>query len=645
MGRISVKKTVILAIESTHIQRLSAMNYDIGNCLSLLFLQKYAYADELIREKYRIMIAGPISTESQDETDFLELIKKEKPDIIGFSCFLWNIEPTLDLCSKVKQIAPDVSVVLGGPEMNDPHRILKSYPHADFVITGEGEIPFNNFLLEFASDNPAFERVTALSFRKGKKLVINTKPEIIESLECIPDIFDEDLVKRIKEEIYYTTSRGCYGKCKYCAAANRKIRFFPIERIERELKIILSADSISMIMFQDSLLNFNKSKFIQLLNLLILHNKRRIPCSGFVRADLIDDEIMELMRRACLVHIIIGFETTSEDILLKAGRAKINRDTVKSFLKFEKDPEFHAAYTAMYIIPGDSYQGFKKTINDCLKSGMRNILASRVLILPGTHYYSHKEEEGIVADALPPYFVHSCNTFSQQDLFKAERLVLNVRVLMQFIKEPDRIFLQKHNINFCDMAEEIHDFFPQWISLHERRSHFDTEVFCRNPEICDLIGAYINLKMKPGKAFNFFSNLLQIRKSQHKFTNNNPGLAVKKPAKVSPGKCVRTLEYHRLEFPHDYSFYISNPKRIPTARDHNNGFCYVAMHPTWRQGCVYQNDRMPETAQILTTCLHSEPGVTLKSIYIANKMRINLEFGEFLNIVQDLIDYGLMDYE
>ncbi len=642
MKKNATKKTIVLAIGRTGIKSNAATSFDVGNCLSLLFLQKYALSDEKIRDIYRIEVVGLVSTNEGENEEFLKIVEELKPDMLGFSCFLWNVESTMEMCGRIKKNLPDVKILLGGPEMNNPAAALECYEQADFVIVGEGEEPFRKLLLEFASDSPNYDSVPALSFRNRDREVVNAQPEILNDLDVIPVTFTPELMKKVHGEVYYTSSRGCRNRCKYCSAANQKVRFFPLERIEEEIKAILSTKSVSLLQFLDSTVNIDNERFVALLDIIARHNKHRIPCSGFVSMGNIDEKIMEMMRRACFVHVTTGIEATNDEILKKAGRPNIKKSTIQNYLAFERDPLFHVSYTAMYIIPGDTYEGFKKTLKNCVGSGMRNICPSRVLILPGTRYQINSYEEGLDYDRRPPYFLRSCRSFSRMDVMKAEQLAINIRIILNFVHESDRIYLQKRGIDIVDMAEEIHELFPEWLSLYDRRSMFDSEVFCRRPEICDIIGAYVELKIKSEKEAEFFSKLLNIRKVQHAFTNNNPFLQVKAKEKATPSKRVQVLEHQLVSFSYDYNSYVESPGKTPPAVEPERAFCCVALHPAHRKGFVYQSRNINVAKRVLEVLKKQKPETTLKAIYKDFSESLGMEFDDYMSIVQELCDNGLI---
>ncbi len=642
MREASGKKTVVLAMGLTGGISNCVKNFDLGNSLSLLFLQKYALSDKKIREAYNIEIAMPVSMEVGEDDDFLKIVEEKKPDILGFSCFVWNIEETMRVCKRIKQSLPDVKIVLGGPEMSDPAAAMERYEQADFVITGDGEEPFKKLLLEFASKNPDYENVPALSFRKQGRNVVNTRMKILENLDDIPIVFTPRLMKSVQEEVYYISSRGCYGKCKYCSAAGHKLRYFSIERVEEELKAIFSSKSIKSLLFHDSLMNFDKQRFKDILGIIARYNKRRILCCGFVNVDRLDEETIEMMRQANFTHVWIGFESESSAILKMVGRSGTKKDTIKNYLRIERDPVFSTLFNTIYIIPGDTYSGFKKTMKTCVNSGIRSIVSSRQLVLPGTHYWKEAVAEGLQYDQHPPYFLQSCRSFTSEDLAKAEQLAINIRMILFFIYEPDRVFLLNRGIDIVDMAEDIHTLFPEWQSLYKRRSPFNSEILSHRLEISDIIGAYIELKMPNEKDAAFFRELLAVRKAQQMFKNDNLYLHVKKKESATPDMQAQVLDHLTVSFSYDYNSYIKAPEKTPPIIEPERVFCYVTLHPAKRKENVYHTRNVDKAARVLETLEKQMPETTLKTAYKNRYGFIDMKFNDYMALVQELCDNGLI---
>ncbi|HAR72534.1 MAG TPA: B12-binding domain-containing radical SAM protein, partial [Flavobacteriaceae bacterium] len=146
------------------------------------------------------------------KSDFDEVAEKcAKYDIICFSCYIWNITQTLEVCKRIKQISPETKILLGGPEVSYEYDDVIANNYIDYIIVGEGEIPFE----EFAANYPSIENVPNLVYKKENEVVFNAQniQFDINRLEGRnPYQYDNpaDLEKKV---CYIETSRGCPYKC------------------------------------------------------------------------------------------------------------------------------------------------------------------------------------------------------------------------------------------------------------------------------------------------------------------------------------------------------------------------------------------------------------------------------------------------
>ena len=164
------------------------------------------------------------------EVDFiLGDIYLQNPEMIGFSCYIWNIDFVTEITKELKKIMPDVPIWLGGPEVSyDSDRQLEKYPWIDGIMSGEGEVTFYEMLQYYLSDGGrkkfgdnimSLSDIKGIVYRDGDKTVINeTRPRMC--MDEIPFPYTEDVgfdIESLKNRIiYYETSRGCPYGFSYC---------------------------------------------------------------------------------------------------------------------------------------------------------------------------------------------------------------------------------------------------------------------------------------------------------------------------------------------------------------------------------------------------------------------------------------------
>jgi radical SAM superfamily enzyme YgiQ (UPF0313 family) len=134
----------------------------------------------------------------------------ENPDIVGFSCYIWNISLVLKVCSSLKKIMPKCLILLGGPEVSfDSRELIKEHGCIDFIIKGEGEI--SSFkLFKYLSDGDGdIEDIGGLVYRSEGEICENIEGELIDNLDIIPFPYNEETRWPSGKILYYESSRGC----------------------------------------------------------------------------------------------------------------------------------------------------------------------------------------------------------------------------------------------------------------------------------------------------------------------------------------------------------------------------------------------------------------------------------------------------
>lgn len=638
---LNSKHSVILTTVKSELHDRMIIGADIGNCLALLYLSEYANADEFVRSKYRILPIQPVPAATQHERNlFMERITRTKPLLIGFSCYIWNFNDTIALCKEVKKKCSDTYILLGGPEVLDPAYILNKYECIDMIVVGEGEEPFRKLLAELAHDTPDLKSVSALSFRLNDENIINDKQcEPLKPTE-LPRIFKPNLLNSIHKEVFYESSRGCPNDCKYCAYCLTSFRTLPLERVEEDLKTLLNSKNITHIHFIDSALDLNSNRFISILKILEKNNHRNITSGGFLHLKHIDDNLIDLMYRAGFRDISIGIETFSDNTLNNIGRHLINIDKLAEYYKLESDPRFRMNFTTMYLLPGESYNDFKNTLSICVRAGLHKFFSCRMVILPGTYLYAHPEEYGLVFDPDPPHFLHHCNSFSHDELLKADQLVTNLKILTSFIHKPDSEFLQSQGIELVDIAENIHLYFPEWKDYYTRRTDFDIEVRLKT-DITIFIEKYYRKFIEDEDALAFLSELLSLRRIQHDFFANSPKQPV--PSELpplNPDAPVRLRPYKTFEFSYSLDDFFNKPNKIPVKVPPDHSYLFIM----WDRYSFIVHAYQPLTPEKFNTFIDMPAAnMTLGNILDKIYAESDLPKKQIDNIIKTLYEYGLFE--
>ncbi|MCX7884728.1 MAG: cobalamin-dependent protein [Caloramator sp.] len=146
------------------------------------------------------------ATINENILDIVERINDLEPDVIGFSCYIWNIENTLKVCSTLKKTNENLKIILGGPEVSfDGESLIKKFDYIDYIIEGEGEITFKE-LIDAIFNNENLYNVKGIVFKDGEKIIKNESRQLIQDLNILPFPYRDEIPDKI---VYYESSRGC----------------------------------------------------------------------------------------------------------------------------------------------------------------------------------------------------------------------------------------------------------------------------------------------------------------------------------------------------------------------------------------------------------------------------------------------------
>jgi len=431
-------------------------------------------------------------------------ILKAKPQLIGFSCYIWNIEHILRACRKIKKVNPAIFIVLGGPEVTPrAQEILNKEKAIDAVVRGEGEITFFELVSQLNRD---LSKVAGLSYRAGKFVVNNPDRVQITDLAEISspyltkmvDLKDKNIV-----DIPLETGRGCSFRCGYCYYHKNfpKVRYFSLSRVEKELKLIL-AHKPKEVYLMDATFNADLKRAKDILRLFIKHNKNS-SLHVELKAELVDDELARLLQKANCLNIEIGIQSTNFKTL-KAINRGFNRE------KFKKGIQLLNKYNIFYEIqlidalPFQSYADLKASLDWLYALNPARVTIFPLAVLAGTTLRERSGSYGIVYDPRPPYYARKSRAMSAAEVLKVGKLRFAMERLYDSHVFQETFYSLKTiaKIRFSDIFED----WVKWERRFKRRCR-DYPVFLnrKSPEFLEYICR------KRGK-FSVYKQLLPVLK-------------------------------------------------------------------------------------------------------------------------------------
>ena len=349
--------------------------------------------------------------------DMLREIYSYKPDIIGFACYIWNIEMTRQLISLVKSVMPEIKIICGGPEVTyNPEHLLLVDKNIDYIISGEGEKPFLS-LIKKISNKEIISTDLGLAFRENDKLSYGG----IYTLEDINELvfpYNEDEILLNKDKIiYYESSRGCPFSCQYClSSATVGVRFLDVTRVLGELGAFIN-NKVKQVKFVDRTFNVNKKHFLPILKFLAEQDCE----TNFhfeVSADLLDEEVLEILQLMPKgrVQLEIGVQSTNEKTLQAINRTHDFAKIQKNVLKLLKFDNMHLHLDLIIGLPYEDIKVFAKSFNDVYNLKPHALQLGFLKILKGAKIFYDKEQHGYSYMSVAPYQVLKNNYLTYEEI-------------------------------------------------------------------------------------------------------------------------------------------------------------------------------------------------------------------------------------
>lgn len=337
--------------------------------------------------------------------EILRWIYEEKPDVIGFSCYIWNISYVTGLIKELAKILPKVHIWLGGPEVSyNAGDYVCNYPFIKGVMKGEGEEIFRRLVECYANDDmDAIAGIDGITMKYNGEIIDNSFMPPMAQLSQVPYDIDA-LENRI---IYYESSRGCPFSCSYCLSSiDKKLRFKNLDMVKQDLDMFI-AHEVKQVKFIDRTFNAKKEHAYAIWR-HIMENDRGITNFHFeVAADLLDDEGIEILNamRPGLVQLEVGVQSTNE-ATIEAINRKMNIDKVRDVVaRVHSKGNVHMHLDLIAGLPYEDLFSFAKSFDDIYYMKPEQLQLGFLKVLHGSPMEKSAAEYGIVAESEPPYEV------------------------------------------------------------------------------------------------------------------------------------------------------------------------------------------------------------------------------------------------
>lgn len=343
-------------------------------------------------------------------------IGRLQPDVVAFSCYIWNVTATLAVASDLKAVLPDVNIILGGPEVGPrAAELLQSYSAVKFVIEGEGEQALSKLLVAIAERREP-RAIAGVYYRDAHGKISLTHAQRIEP-EQIPLPYQlEELGELSNKLVYYESSRGCPFRCSYCLSGNDQVRFFPLERVFSDLRLLLDAN-VPLIKFVDRTFNCNPERALTIMKFL-LSERRDSRFHVEICADILTEDLLDWLASVPkdVFQFEIGVQSVNAATLTAIGR-RMQWDKLASNVKrLRQVGNIHLHLDLIAGLPFQDWEAMQNSFDQVIGLKPHMLQLGFLKVLPGTQMAAQVQEHGLKVSTLPPYEVLSTTWLSFAEL-------------------------------------------------------------------------------------------------------------------------------------------------------------------------------------------------------------------------------------
>ena len=354
------------------------------------------------------------------EEKILEEIIKERPNIVAFSTYIWNIEMIKRLSNLIKLVDESIEIVYGGPEVSyDSQNILKEL-NGEYIIEGEGEKTYREFV-EYKLGERDIKSIRGLYYKVDGEVYSNGKRPLMNMNEIVfPYEENENLDNKI---VYYEASRGCPFNCKYCLSSTvHGVRFLDVDRVKKELQYFIDKE-VRLVKFVDRTFNCNH-KFTMAIWEFLINQDTKTQFHFEISADILKESELELLRKAPKdrFQFEVGVQTTNDDVLNKINRFVNFSDIKEKVDELLKIRNIKQHLDLIAGLPGEDYNSFKKSFNDVYSIAPEEIQLGFLKLLRGSSMREEAEEYGMKYSPYPPYEILKTKDISYEELLKLKKV-------------------------------------------------------------------------------------------------------------------------------------------------------------------------------------------------------------------------------
>lgn len=355
----------------------------------------------------------------------LEEIIKEKPQVVGFSCYIWNIDMVIKLAQLIKKVDNHIEILYGGPEVSYDSMEFLTQNEGEYLIEGEGEATYREFI-EYKLCSREIAGIRGLYRKRADGTVEGSGPRPLLNMDelVFPYVPEDNFENRI---VYYEASRGCPFRCKYCLSSTiQGVRFRNIDMVKEELGFLMEK-GVTLVKFVDRTFNCNRAYAREIWRFLIGADTRT-TFHFEISADLLTDEDITLLNTAPKgrFQFEIGVQTTNPQVVKNIDRTMSVAMVARKVQQLREKDNINLHLDLIAGLPGEDFESFKKSFNDVFYMKPHVIQLGFLKLLKGSSMREEEHKWGMTYTPYPPYEILKNNYISYDELIilkKVEEVV------------------------------------------------------------------------------------------------------------------------------------------------------------------------------------------------------------------------------